>query len=294
MIKWRGIAWSIHPLFVMIMMASAITGYFAELTVLFLSVIVHELGHVFAAKSFGWRIKEVKLLPFGGVAEVEAGGAGAREEALVALAGPLQNVWMGLLAWTCGVTGLWSEPWADYVVQANMMIALFNLLPIHPLDGGKLSHSMISVFLNYYQTLLWSARLSLGFSMIMIAAAAAPLWISGYGDGVQLNLLVVGVFLLLSNWTYYRNVPYLFVRFLTHRRRSALTALDSGKKATPIIVNGYQSILSVAKSLNRERYHLIYVLDPSGKELRVLAEDQIVESCLSGLNPNRAVRELLG
>ncbi|MDQ6418622.1 M50 family metallopeptidase [Paenibacillus sp. LHD-117] len=292
MIKWRGIAWSFHPLFVMVMLASAVTGYFTELIVLFLIVFVHELGHVFAARSFGWRIKEIKLLPFGGVAEVEAGGANAREEALVAIAGPLQNVWMGLAAWGCGALGLWNDQWAVYVVQANLMIALFNLLPIHPLDGGKLVHALLSVFCDYYHTLLWSARLSLAFSAAMIGVAAAPLLLLSQ-DGIQLNLLVVGLFLLLSNWTYYRNVPYLFVRFLTHRQRAAAAALDRGKKATPIIVNGKQSILSVAKRFNRERYHLIYVMEPSGKDLRVLAEQQIVESCLSGKNPNRAVRELL-
>ncbi|MHA6485145.1 M50 family metallopeptidase [Paenibacillus sp. strain BS8-2] len=293
MIKWGGIVWSIHPLFVMVMAASALTGYFAELAVLFLIVFVHELGHVIVAKGLGWRIKEVKLLPFGGVAEVDAGAANAKEEALVAIAGPLQNVWMGLIAWGCGFIGLWSEPWSDYVVQANLMIALFNLLPIHPLDGGKLAHALISVFVDYYQTLLWSARLSLAFSLIMIVGAAAPIWIGG-GDGVQLNLLVVGLFLLLSNWTYYRNVPYLFVRFLTHRQRAVMAALERGRKATPIIVSSEQSILSVARQLNRERYHLIYVMEPSGRDLRVLPEGQIVESCLSGLNPNRAVRELLG
>lgn len=276
----------------MVMLASALTGYFAELAVLFLIVFVHELGHVFAARGMGWRIREVKLLPFGGVAEVEAGGASAREEALVAIAGPLQNVWMGLLAWSCGATGLWNESWADYVVQANLMIALFNLLPIHPLDGGKLMHALLSAFVDYYRTLLWSARISLAFSLVMIAGAAAPLWIGG-NDGIQLNLLVVGLFLLFSNWTYYRNVPYLFVRFLTHRNRSVSGELDLAKKAAPIIVSGEQSILSVAKRFNRERYHLIYVLEKSGRELSVLAEGQIVESCLSGLNPNRAVRELL-
>lgn len=293
MIKWRGIAWSIHPLFAMVMLASAITGYFAELAVLFLLVLVHELGHVFVAHGLGWRIREVKLLPFGGVAEVEAGGANAKEEMLVALAGPLQNVWMGLLAWGCGAAGIWSEPWASYVLHANIMIALFNLLPIHPLDGGKLMHALLSAFFDYYRTLLWSARLSLAFSAAMIGAAAAPLWLGGQ-DGIHLNLLVVGVFLLLSNWTYYRNVPYLFVRFLTHRPRMIAAALESGRKATPIIVNAHQSILSVAKRFNRERYHLIYVMEPSGRDVRVLAEQQIIESCLSGLNPNRAVRELLG
>ena len=78
-------------------MASIVTGYFVELITLFAIVFVHELGHVAAARGFGWNVLEVKLLPFGGVAEVEeAGSLPSKEEAIVAIAGPLQNLWMGI------------------------------------------------------------------------------------------------------------------------------------------------------------------------------------------------------
>lgn len=291
MIRWRGIVWSIHPLFIMIMLASVVTGYFAELLTLFIIVLVHELGHVVVARGFGWTIREVKLLPFGGVAEVEeAGGLSAREEVLVAIAGPLQNVWMGTLAWALGALGVWDSGWGQYVAQANMMIALFNLLPIYPLDGGKLLQALMGYVMNYYRMLVWTARISLLFSAMMIASAFAPLLMDG--KGIQLNLLLVGAFLLFSNWTYHRNIPFLFYRFLTHREKAAEGAIGVGKMASPIIVQGKQSILSVARLFCKERYHLVYVVESDGSDLRALPEQRIVESCLSGLNPYRAVREL--
>lgn len=293
MIKWRGIRWSIHPLFVIIMLASAMTGYFAELLTLFIIVLVHELGHVVAARSFGWTIREVKLLPFGGVAEVEeAGGISAKEEAFVALAGPLQNVWMGLLAWGLGAWGVWDAAWSDYIAQANLMIALFNLLPIYPLDGGKLMQALLSYVLNYYKMLQLTARISLLFSALMIISAFLPLLLDG--KGIQINLVIVGTFLFMSNWTYHRNIPFLFYRFLTYRERASDEELGFGKSVSPLIVNGKQSLLSVAKLFNRERYHLVYVIDSLGAGLQVIPEKRIVEGCLSGLNPNRAVRELFG
>lgn len=292
MIKWGGIVWSVHPLFVMVIMASAVTGYFAELIVLFLIVLVHELGHVAAAKSFGWSIKEVKLLPFGGVAEVEdAAGVTAKEDVLVALAGPLQNVWMALVAWGLGQFGIWDAEWAAYVAEANVMIALFNLLPIHPLDGGKLLHALLGSLLHYYKALQWTARLSLFSSCLMIAAGLAPLAMDE--RSVQLNLLVVGIFLLLSNRTYSHNVPFLFLRFLTHRERLAGRAMEAGKRGSHLIVSGSQSALSVAKLFKREKFHVICVTEPGGDGLRMLAEGEIVRSCLSDRGPYRAVRELL-
>lgn len=272
------------------MLASAITGYFAELLTLFIIVLVHELGHVVVAKGFGWTVREVKLLPFGGVAEVEdAGGIPAKEDAIVAIAGPLQNVWMGALAWGFGATGIWDEAWAQYVGQANLMIALFNLLPIYPLDGGKLLQAMLSYMMNYYRMLIWSARLSLLFSASMLGAAFLPLL---GGGGLQFNLFIVGVFLFVTNWTYRRNIPFLFYRFLTHRGNVAEDVPDEGRAVSPIIVNSKQSILSIAKLFSRERYHLVYVIDAASPGLQVLPEIRIVEGCLSGLNPHRAVSEL--
>ncbi|WP_139990973.1 M50 family metallopeptidase [Paenibacillus paridis] len=291
MIKWKGMIWSVHPLFVIIMLGSVITGYFAELITLFLLVLVHEIGHVIMARSFGWTIREVKLLPFGGVVEVEeAGGLPAKEEALVAIAGPLQNVWMGLAAWACGQLGLWDPVWAEYVWKANVMLGLFNLLPIHPLDGGKLLQAALSYAVNYYKMLVWSARISMLFSVLMILFSLLP-WLLDK-EGVQLNLLIVGIFLVMTNWTYYRNVPFIFYRFLMYRDRVTVQALTLGHVASPIIVSGKQTIISVARLFRREQYHLIYMVEDRGKEVKVLPEQKIVEGCLSDSNPNRAVSEL--
>ena len=77
-------------------MALAImTAHFFELTMFLMIVLIHELGHAFAASFYSWRIKRISLLPFGGVAEMdEHGNRPLKEEAIVTLAGPLQHVWM--------------------------------------------------------------------------------------------------------------------------------------------------------------------------------------------------------
>ncbi|MFF2480546.1 M50 family metallopeptidase [Paenibacillus sp. NPDC058071] len=293
MIKWLGIRWSAHPLFVVIMLASLVTGYFGELFTLFLIVLVHEIGHVVVARGFGWRIREVKLLPFGGVAEVEeASGTPASQDALVAIAGPLQNVWMGLAAWGCGQLGWWDQDAAQYVWKANAMIGLFNLLPIYPLDGGKLLQALFSLGLNYYAMMKWTARISMALSLIMIVLAlGAPLFF--HSQGVQLNLLIIGAFLVMTNWTYYRNIPFLFVRFLMHRGRVAERAERRGVRAAPIIVGASQPLASVVRLLKREQTHLICIIGRSGKVAAVIPEEQLVDRYFEERNPNRPIGELL-
>jgi Zn-dependent proteases len=273
------------------MIGSVMTGYFIELFTLFLIVLVHEIGHVVVARSFDLTVREVKLLPFGGVAEMEdAGSIPAAQDALIAIAGPLQNVWMGLAAWVCGQLGWWDAEWAAYVWQANLMIGLFNLLPIYPLDGGKLMQAAFSYGFNYYAMMKWTSRISIALSTLMIGYAISTTFQSD--AGIQLNLLVVGLFLLLTNWTYYRNIPYLFVRFLMHRDRVAVRTIARGSLARPIIVNLKQPIIAVVRLLWREQYHLIYLMELEGRIVKVVPEKEIVDRYLMERDPNRAVIEL--
>ncbi|QHW34178.1 Zn-dependent protease [Paenibacillus rhizovicinus] len=293
MIKIGGIRWSVHPLFVLIMLASVFTGSFVELLTLFAIVLVHELGHVIAARGFGWTVREVKLLPFGGVAEVEDGsGLPASEEAIVAIAGPLQNVWMAGLAWLLGQLGLWQPEWADYVCQANIMIGLFNLLPILPLDGGKLMQAGLSRTLTFHGMLIWGARISLFFSALMVVFAIVPAVLSKNAVHLNLNLIAVGLFLLLTNWTAYRNIPFLFLRFLTNRAMSASKSVARGTWAFPIIVPKGYTVLAALRLFKRDSYHLIVVMEEKGDVLAVLPEQRLVSGFLSDGKADRAVLEL--
>ncbi len=267
------------------MLTSVLTGRFAEVATLFVIVLLHELGHLLAALRFGWNVREVKLLPFGGVLEVEdAGSVPAKEEALVALAGPLQNGILAGLAWLLGQAGLLDPIWTGDFISANAMIALFNLLPILPLDGGRMLQAGVSLHVPYHRTLLWSARISLLLSVSVVCAALYPLLAGGL---LHLNLLVIGLFLCASNWTYLRNVPFVFLRFLVHRARRSDKRIDGGTLAQPIVVSDQRPLSSVVRLLMKERYHLVYVMN-RGTVSRVVPEGKLIDGFLGSLTNGHA------
>jgi stage IV sporulation protein FB len=292
LINLFGIRWSVHPLFVIVMLASVATGSFTELLVLFVLVLVHEIGHVLAAKGYGWRIREVRLLPFGGVAETEeAGNLPAAEEAVVAIAGPLQHLWMGAAAWLLGRLGIWDADWANYIVQANVLIGLFNLLPVLPLDGGRLLQALCGYRFTYHRTLVWGARISLLFSLLMMVYALIP--ITGIRSGlIQPDLFAIGLFLFLTNWTYRRNLPYVFLRFLMHRNQASVRRIIGGSLAQPIVVTESKPITAILRLFLREKYHLIYVMEEQGKIVAVLPEQRIIDGYMKQGKPGSAVLEL--
>jgi len=278
LIRLFGIPIRIHPLLWVVVTISALTGHFLELLVLFGVILIHELGHTAAASSFNWRMKEIRLLPFGGVLEVEESGSiPAWQEAAVVLAGPAQNALMIVLALLCLRLGIWSDAWSEYFIRVNAMICLFNLLPILPLDGGKLLKIALGLRLPYYQTLHAMFIISLLGSTFMIAVSLS-IWQT---YGIDLNLLMIGIFLFVSNWADYRNLSYIFLRFLMGREARMAEHPDR-IKAKPLIVHAGVTLAQTVKLLRREVFHVIYVCDEQGRIKQVLPELQLIRAFLSG------------
>lgn len=113
---------------------------------LFASILVHELGHSFLARSRGLRVDNITLFIFGGVSNLTKEAATARDEFLVAVVGPLTSFILAGAFWLIGA--VLPPPssigvLAGYLVSANLLLAAFNLVPGFPLDGGRVLRSII-------------------------------------------------------------------------------------------------------------------------------------------------------
>jgi stage IV sporulation protein FB len=289
---WFGVTYRFHPLFSIILLLSVLTGYFVEIATLFGIVLIHELGHVAAAKSFGWRVKEVQLLPFGGVAVVEElAGVPIGQELAVALCGPLQNLWMLPVGWVLTVFGVFPVEWGHYFIHANLLIALFNLLPILPLDGGKVMQALISLWLPYQKTIQITTITSLLLSGVFIVTSA--LHVFSDKGGLQLNWLMIGLFLCYSNWYEFRGIPYHFMRFLLNRESALKRIWSQGALARPIVVHGRRKVADIVRLFMRDRYHLVYVLDEHGAIRHVVPERTLLKLYFNETKRGRPVSELL-
>jgi stage IV sporulation protein FB len=145
----------------------ALYGVFVML-LLFLCVTLHEFGHAFAARRYRIKVPSITLLPIGGVASLERAPEHPRQEFVIAIAGPLVNVALALLllpvalALNPGTVGAAlrdpGEVLADaqrpglanlvnYMLAVNLMLALFNLIPAFPMDGGRILRSVLAMFM---------------------------------------------------------------------------------------------------------------------------------------------------
>lgn len=233
---------------------------------LFFIVLVHELGHSYMAYRLRWRIKKITLLPFGGMAETEEyGNRPVREEFLVTINGPLQHVWLIGASYLLIKTPYWTQTDHDIFLFHNLTILIFNLLPILPLDGGRLMFAAHSYFFSFHKA-YHITYYSSGFLLMVLTTLALSVF------PFHLNLIVVIMFLWLHHYLEWKQRHFIFLRFLLERNRER----PRGKEKR-IQVSPSTSVQESVKLLNRQRYHYFAI----GRGVQ-LEEEKLLDAFFDG------------
>lgn len=153
---------------------------------LFLCVLLHEFGHIFAARRYGIATPDVTLLPIGGVARLERIPDDPKQELVVALAGPAVNVVIALAltafngAPDAAHFGALEDPRVSMVerlLQANVMLVLFNMIPAFPMDGGRVLRALLAMKWPRAQATRIAGRIGQGlaFAMMLVGFMGQPM-----------------------------------------------------------------------------------------------------------------------
>lgn len=179
-LRFKGIAVKLHITFLLVFVwaayswgielrkgwAGALFGVIA-IALLFLSVVLHEFAHSLQAIKFGAKVKEIILLPIGGVSQMESIPEKPSQEFRMAIAGPLVNFFIVFVFWLViglllrlkvitsfselkAMLGLISwQGMVMYLAFANLVLGLFNLIPAFPMDGGRVLRALLAMKMNY-------------------------------------------------------------------------------------------------------------------------------------------------
>jgi Zn-dependent protease/CBS domain-containing protein len=187
--------------------------------ILFVCVLLHELGHVFAGRRYGVQTADVTLWPFGGIANMERMPAKPSEELVVAIAGPLVNVVIALLLAiylggrvdTQNLAELESPTisLAAKVLWANVVLVLFNLIPAFPMDGGRVLRALLAMRLGNARATQLAAAIGQAFAVVfavigifyspMLIVIAIFIFLAASGEASQAQLRAVAQGLLVSD-----------------------------------------------------------------------------------------------
>jgi len=167
----------------------------------FACVTLHELGHALMAARFGIKAKDIILLPIGGIASIEKFPENPRQELAISIAGPLVNIVIASLIWLILLpNSSFLETPQDISIMhghdflynlriVNIGLAVFNLIPAFPMDGGRILRALLGFKLNYIQATTIATNVGKFIAVIFIAAGI--LLINPF-------LPVIGIFIIFS------------------------------------------------------------------------------------------------
>src|SRR5450432_394859 len=184
MLRWSinlfrvfGIQLSVHVGFLLLLAYAGLEGWsedggsgmvasVAVLVVFYVCVVLHELGHSLTARRFGVKVPRILLLPIGGMAEFDRIPREPGAEFLITIAGPMVNFAIAavLFAFAGLPQGFPFHPefagsirgFAHLLLCWNLVMGCFNLLPVFPMDGGRLLRSLLAIRLPYLRATWWA------------------------------------------------------------------------------------------------------------------------------------------
>lgn len=180
----------IHPLFLAVMLFSAIFKGLPAVLICVLTALLHECGHIFCAQKMGFACTKIKLMPYGAAAFIDIEGIRPADEIKLALSGPLVNA-----AMCVALAGLWwffpaTYGYTDILMYANLAMLIVNLLPAYPLDGGRVLGCVIKKFFGERAQLL-----TLRIIALVVAAIFFALF---FALGYNVTAIIFALFMLFS------------------------------------------------------------------------------------------------
>ncbi|MCR8546996.1 site-2 protease family protein [Salipiger sp. P9] len=243
---------------------------------LFACVVAHEFGHALTARRYGIKTPDITLLPIGGMARLERMPEKPAQEIIVALAGPAVNIviWAVLMALGAStdieeLANLGGSPGAflGQLAAVNLFLALFNLLPAFPMDGGR----VLRAFLATRMDRVHATRAAATAGQIM--AFLFAFW--GLASG-NFMLLLIALFVYFAGQAESQDVTSRAVANDLQARDAMITAFESLRPEDPLHVAG--------QTLIRTTQHEFPVLGPDGRLAGFLTRTALFRAIAEGQN----------
>ena len=267
----------VHPLLPLLWCFAFAVGIGNALIPAFLAFLLHEGGHLLAARIMKIPVSEIEITPFGGVITLEnETPCRPMQRFILALAGPLASLMGCLFSSLLYRSGTISFDAAAHWARANVLLFLINLLPVLPLDGGQMLLSALSHFFPIQRTrrLLTAASWVVGLSLCMVT-----LYFACQGKMI-LSPAFAGLYLAYAASVEEKQTAGQYITALIARRQR----LDRGQilPVEALAAGADTPVFSLLRRMNPHKYHIIYVLSADGmRRVGMLEESAFCEAILT-------------
>jgi len=241
----------------------------SEMLTALLSLSLHEACHTLVAWGLGYRVGSIEIQPFGFVANLETTLFSPLDEIAVAAAGPVCSFVIAASA-SAFHLGTVSEWLCDFS-RFNLALGSVNLLPVLPLDGGRILKSLLSCCIRPRTALLWCAGGGIFCGSLMALAGVVSLKSAEW----NFSLLIMGIFLVIAaikELCFSKSAQINAMMNRRHRMRGG-----EGMRIVQTALHGSATLGEALHSCAHGKYNLILVVDDAMRSKGQLDESALME-----------------
>lgn len=248
-----------------------IYGYILEIIIMMMSILIHEFSHITIARLYGVEINEVEMFPFGGIARYKnIRLTSPKEEILICIAGPLSNLII-ILFFILLKNFQFNICIVNYIVEVNTLIFILNILPIFPLDGGKILRSILSLYIGYK-----SATIKLAYITYFICTFFILYDILNGTIKQDITYLsIIAVFTIVAAKKEKKMAAFVFISGII-RKKDELNV----KKVLRVHFLVCHKTLNIKEAIEYilpSRYHIFIIIDNNGETMGNISETQLID-----------------
>jgi stage IV sporulation protein FB len=264
----------ISPYFFAVLVFMLLTNYLIKFLVVFFSIMLHEAGHIAATVCCGKRVYALSILPAGLNASIEENRLTGLQKIFVYTSGPLVNILLAAAGLLLKTYCLAKADNILFFIWANIYLAIFNIMPVLPLDGGKILIEVITGRAGLFAAYRYLKAAAVVLFTVFIALGLLQFLLSMH----NISLLMAGLYLYPCLKPERSEAALMNVKNIIYRRSRLLK--KGVYAARDLVVMKSLHLGEVIKNMDFDRFHMIYVLDEDMRLMRLFTEQEIIEAML--------------
>lgn len=238
----------------------------------FISIFLHEISHIVVAKKNGCKFNNFKIHIYGTNAEfINIDELSKKEKAQIYLAGPCMNLAIAFIFFLVGL--IINNSIIDKIININLSLLFFNILPAYPLDGSRILETILSEKILYKKVNDIISKISYIIAMFLITIT---LIVFIYSKSLNVSLIVAAIIICLITKGEKKSAMYILMRNIFVKRNKLLRNKYIENKSISVYYK--LGLINVMAIIDKNRFNSFYILDDDLKLLFIMHEDELIEA----------------
>ncbi len=270
----RSISIELDMLFFIALPVIFAAGYTAQYVLTFFAAFIHEAAHMATARVLGEKTTLLRILPVGLNAKIEDRVCNKYGRIAIYCSGPAINMVMAVVLTIVNTYYLYSSDNMRFFILMNVYLGAFNLLPVLPLDGGKILREILWDRVGIYTTGALLRRISALLALLIVVVGVIQMYVTTY----NFSLLIIGLYVFFAMKPGEGEVGLLNVKNVVYRRSRLMK--KGIYPARDLVVMKWVHMSELIKNLDFDRFHIVHVLDEDLRLLNTFTEQELIEGML--------------